>query len=118
MKITLSGNPISTQTIYKYTCRGKFGNLYMTKRGKDLKEQYQWEAKQQWLEDIITGNCAVKVDLYFKDKRRHDCDNYNKLILDSLENIVYKNDDQIQELLIRKHYLKFNPKIEIDIQAL
>lgn len=115
MKIILSGNPISTQTIYQYACRGKFGVFYMTKRGKDLKEQYQWEAKKQWKENIITGDCRVEVDLYFKDKRRRDIDNFEKLLLDSLQGIVYEDDKQVFRKTTEKYYQSNNPRIEIKI---
>lgn len=111
--IILSGNPKSTQHIYKYTCRGKFGQMYMTKEGKDILAKYQAETKKQWNKPPIKGGLSLKVILYFGDKRTRDIDNYNKISLDSLTGIVYEDDSQINKLTIIKDYCKSDPRIEI-----
>ena len=118
MKIILTGNPLSTQSIYKYTCAGKFPRLYMTRQGKALKEQYQLEARNQYKKRPTSLNVEMIIVLFFKDKRKRDVDNYNKLVLDSLEGIVYQDDSQIQTLGIKKDYSKDNPRIEIQWQKL
>ena len=113
--ITLTGKPISTNSLYRYRCQGNFPRMYMTAKGKDLKEQYFYEAKSQWKKKPLEGDVTVNVILYFGDKRKHDIDNYNKLVLDSLTGIVYFDDEQIQELNVIKQYDKENPRIEITI---
>lgn len=115
MKIVLKGKPLSTQLIYQFACRGKFSVMYMTKRGKDLKKLYQLEAQKQYKEKIISGNCNMEITLFFNDKRRRDIDNYNKLVLDSLEGIVYEDDKQIQSLKVEKKISAEDPRIEIKI---
>jgi len=87
----------------------------MTKEGKKVKEKYQQEIKNQYKEKILTGNCEMVVDLFFKDKKRRDIDNFNKLLLDSLEGIIIVDDKQIQKLTITKNYSRKNPRIEIKI---
>lgn len=118
MEIILSGNPLSTQTIYRYTCIGRFARLYMAKAGKKLKEQYQADARMQYEGEMILGDCELEITLFFKDKRRRDIDNFNKLVLDSLEGVVYEDDKQIQRLTIIKNYSKENPRIEIIIKQI
>ena len=118
MKIILHGNPLSTQYIYKATCLGRFARVYMSKAGKERKEKYKEEAKKQYKGKIISGDCEAKVILFFGDKRRRDIDNHNKLWMDILEGIVYKNDTQIQKLTIYKNFDKENPRIEIEIEKL
>lgn len=88
----------------------------MTKKGKDLKELYQSEAKNQYKGEIMSADCYMEMTLFFKDKRRHDIDNYNKLVLDALEGIVFQDDSQVKELTIRKDYSAENPRIEIEIK--
>ena len=39
----------------------------------------------------------------FPDKRKRDLDNYNKIILDSLEDTILVDDKQIKRLCITKH---------------
>lgn len=112
--ITLTGEPKSTQTIYRYACRGSFPTMYMTKVGKDIKEQYSLEAKSQWKKEPIKGDIKMWVTLYFGTKRVHDIDNFSKLLLDSLTGIVYEDDVQIQELHIKKEFDKSNPRIELE----
>jgi crossover junction endodeoxyribonuclease RusA len=112
MKIVLEGNPISTNTIYK-TSNRRF--IYMTSEGKDLKEYYQLQAMQQWKKKILENNIKIKVNLYFKDKKRRDIDNWHKLSLDALTGIVWKDDSQIFEMTIKKNIDKNNPRIEIEI---
>jgi hypothetical protein len=46
--ITLSGEPKSTNNIYRAVARGSFVSYYMTAEGKAIKTAYQWEAKAQW----------------------------------------------------------------------
>lgn len=116
MKIVLKGKPLSTQHIYKLTCRGKFPTIYMSKEGKDIKALYQMLAKSQYKGKVMSTNCEMTIDLFFKDKRRRDIDNYNKLTLDSLEDIVYEDDKQIQKLTITKSISAEDPRIEIDIK--
>ena len=111
--IVLSGEPKSTQHIYRYACRGNFPCMYMTAQGKALKEQYQWEAKSQWKQPPLTGTIALRVDLYFGTRRRTDIDNFNKLSLDALTGIIYEDDNQITEVSIAKHFDKAKPRIEI-----
>jgi Holliday junction resolvase RusA-like endonuclease len=87
--IVLSGEPKSTQHIYRNTCRGGFSTTYMIPEGKTLKEQYQWAARAQWKGKPLEGNIAVSITLCFGTKRRADLDNFNKLSLDALTGIAY-----------------------------
>jgi len=115
MKLVLTGNPLSTQSIYRYTCRGRFATCYMLKKGKELKKHYQEEVDEQYKSDIIKTDCEMYIDLFFGDKRRRDVDNFNKLVLDSLQGIVFEDDSQIQKLTITKNYCKENPRVEVII---
>lgn len=114
--ITLLGDPISTQHIYKYACRGSFPTMYMTQEGKDIKETYQWVAKSQWKGPPLEGDVEMSLTFYFRTKRRRDLDNQNKLILDALSGIVYHDDSQIAGLHLKRAYDNARPRIEITIQ--
>jgi len=109
------GNPLTTNTLYRTVCRGKYISVYLTDDGKARKYQYQMEAKMQWKKPVLEGDLTVTIDLYFKDKRRRDWDNFNKIVMDSLEGICFKDDSQIQEAVVRKHIDKEIPRIEIEI---
>ena len=40
--------------------------------------------------------------MVFKDRRKRDCDNYTKSVIDSIKNILFEDDDMIYELIVRK----------------
>jgi len=111
--IVLSGSPLSNQTIYKVSCRGGRPRLYMAPRGKDRKLQYKLEARSQYKGELLEGDLKMEVGLFFKDARRRDIDNFNKLTLDSLEGILYSDDKQIIELIVKKQIDRKNPRVEI-----
>lgn len=115
MKIILLGIPQSTNHIYKSHCRFGYPTVYMTKEGKDLKESYQWQAKSQWKQKPSKRVFEISVELYFKDKRRRDVDDYNKILLDSLTGIVWSDDSQIWKITITKFIDAKKPRIEVDI---
>lgn len=116
MKITLLGEPISTGSLYRSHC--KFGHpvVYMTAKGKQLKQDYQWQAKSQYKKPVTTEPVELTVELFFKTKRKSDVDNFSKILLDSLSGIVYEDDVQIQKLATTKNYDKENPRIEVTIK--
>lgn len=111
-KISLLGNPQSTNHIYK-----RHGNIiYLSKEGKNLKESYSWQIKNQYKGQPLIGSVKLTVELYFGDKRIRDIDNYNKLLLDACSSLLYIDDKQIHELTIRKNYDKENPRIDIVLE--
>ena len=63
----------------------------------------------------------MKITYYFKDKRRHDPSNYDKMLLDGLvEANIIKDDnyDVIQEFTTTGKYDKENPRTEIEIEEM
>jgi crossover junction endodeoxyribonuclease RusA len=113
--ITLEGQPQSNQHIYGHTCRNGFPQMYMTKEGKALKESYQWQAKTQWKQKPIEKSVEIFVSLYFKNKGKHDIDNFGKIMLDSLTGIVWLDDSQIWKMTISKFIDHSFPRIEVDV---
>lgn len=114
IKITLSGNPRSTQHNYYHR-----NNIRIFKKeARELKESYIWEAKSQYKGGVLDCDLCVEVRLFFGDKRKRDWDNYHKLSMDALEGIVYKDDTQIQKAVVTKHYDKENPRMEIEINKI
>ena len=110
-EITLLGNPLSTNNIYKHT-----GNrTYMTHRGKQLKYDYYIQLKNQYKGRIRTDDIDLRIELFFGDLRKRDVDNYNKIVLDVCTGILWEDDSQIQSLLIVKNYDKKNPRIELSL---
>lgn len=117
MKMILTGNPPSTNHIYKMTCRGRFPNMYMSKEGKEIKESWQKQARLQYKGAPQGKSVEIKiyVKLFFQDNRKHDIDGSNKILLDSLNNIVWTDDSQIKKATFEKFIDRENPRVEIEI---
>lgn len=110
-KIVLLGKPKSTNNIYKYRIQGNWIQSYMSPEGRQLKKDYIWQIKEQWKKKPLKRDLKLSIDIFHYDRRKRDIDNYNKLVLDAMEGLVYENDHQIIELCIRKYYDKENPRI-------
>lgn len=118
MRIILTGKPMSTNSIYKTICRGNFPNRYLSAKGKALKEDYQWQAKQQWRSEPLKCPISVVINTYHDNHRKNDWDNFHKLSMDALTGICYEDDSQITSAVVTKEYDKLKPRIEIDITPL
>lgn len=109
---------ISVNHLYSY----KRGKHFMTQKGLKymqevmkivtcaVKEQdYKLEEEGVWL--------VAELRYWFPDKRRRDCHNMHKIIMDSLEYIAFKEDRWV---LIEDKFVgldKKNPRIEVTIRA-
>jgi crossover junction endodeoxyribonuclease RusA len=117
-KITLLGEPKSTQHIYKIACR-PYPSVYMSAEGKAIKEDYAWQAKSQWMgKEMIDKPFGMNVWYYHKTKRKQDIDNFAKAMLDSMSRIVFTDDNLIYEMHSFKRHDPDAPRIEIEFFAL
>lgn len=109
IRVTLPGTPPSNNNLYFNVAHGRV----MSAKGKDMKTEYQWEIKRQYKHKPLKDAVTVIIDLYFKQERKRDVDNYNKLLLDSGTGLLWEDDSQIWELTIRKWVDKDNPRVEL-----
>lgn len=116
-KLTLKPMPPSVNHLYKIANRGKFATMYKTQEAKDLAEDYGWQIKQQ-TRDFYLSPVSLEITAYFGDNRRRDVDNLGKFICDSLTGIIYEDDSQIMDLIIRKRFDKENPHLDLIIREI
>jgi Holliday junction resolvase RusA-like endonuclease len=112
-KISLSGNPVSGDMIYK---KNQKGFIYLSQTGKNRKLDYQWQAKSQFKGAPTKEELEIEVKYYCVNKRRRDMDNLSKLFTDSLQGIVYENDCQITKDSHEMFVDPENPRIEITLR--
>lgn len=97
--------------------------------GRDNRFQYQNDKKKlHRITKLITAGknyniekCKMTVTYYFKDKRRRDPGNYEKILLDCLVEaniIIDDNYNVITEFTTKGDYDKNNPHTEIIIEEL
>lgn len=118
IKIILVGNPISTQHLYGIRVMRNVPIVYMKKAGKELKQHYQGQAKGQYAGAPLKDLLACEIDLYFRDNRVRDWDNWHKISMDALKGIVWDDDKLIKKTMINLHVDKENPRIEILVSPL
>ncbi len=120
LRVTLHGDPVSTNSLYRHSTFRGMHRTYMTKEGTARKQEYQWQykgivKKVKW---PLDANYAVEVILYFKNKRPHDIDNFNKILLDAATGFVWNDDKQIQKLTVTKAIDTEFPRAEVTIHIL
>lgn len=102
--------PLSTNQLWRHT-----GNrTYLTDRGRQNKEQIGWEGRAQYRGEPYTGPLAVRIDLYWPDRRTHDVDNI-KGFLDALTGILWVDDSQIIDLRVTKAVDRDRPRVELEL---
>ena len=113
--IVLKGQAKSTNHIYKARCFNNHPSVYLSKEGKDIKEDYIRQLKKQYKGEVQQGDIRLSVVFFHGDKRKRDLDNYQKLVWDSCNGILFEDDSQIVELYLRKAYDKEDPRVCIEI---
>lgn len=98
----IEGKPVSTNTAYPTSRQGR---RYMSKSGKEYKALVRDTAQYTYPHrEPIDGPVQIHITYIFGDKRIRDVNNYDKIIVDALEGIIYKNDTQVNTLLLHKEY--------------
>jgi len=110
-KITLELPPTDN---HLYLQRGKM--RFMTRQGKEWKEIAQLLSKQIWKQELLEGELLA--DIVFYLKRDRDIQGSTKLLLDTFQEIVYNNDNQLTHINLHKMMDKENPRVELTIEKL
>lgn len=103
------GNPISINSLYR-------GRRFLTDAGRETKDYYAQCFLAQWRKKPFQGDVRVHIDLFFESKRKRDIDGPLKAILDSMSGIVYEDDCQISELLVKRYWNSESPRVEVSVE--
>lgn len=110
----LKWQAISNQHLYLQ--RGKM--RFMSAKWKKLKNERIEQIKnviQGFENSFFHKELKLWIIFYHWDRRVRDIDNYTKIVLDSMNWLVFEDDWQIVELNLRKFYDKLNPRVEISL---
>ena len=106
--------PIMACSVNKYY-RTWQGRVLISKDGREFKKEVDLLLNNY---EKVLGKIKLTLILHFKDKRKRDLDNYNKVLIDCLKNKLFEDDDQIYQLYMEKHIgCGFN-KISIGIESI
>ena len=95
--------------------RGQKAYVYTPPETREYERLVGWVAKSAGCRPV-EGPVSVSLNVYARGKL--DADNIAKSILDGLNGIAYEDDDQVVELLVRKHRVKAaaEERVEIEIR--
>jgi crossover junction endodeoxyribonuclease RusA len=115
MNITLPYPP-TVNTYWRNTPKG----VLISKRGREYRNQAIESCILQGVAYTrLEGRLAVDITAYMPDRRRRDIDNLTKSLLDSLAHAaVFLDDEQVDELTIRRGEREPPGRIEIEISQL
>jgi Holliday junction resolvase RusA-like endonuclease len=83
--------------------------LYVTAKAKAYKEEVALLLRGAV---PLKGRVAVNFSV-FRPRACGDLDNYNKVMFDALQGLIYKNDSQIVEIHSFRKDDKHNPRVEL-----
>lgn len=91
--------PIQACSVNKYY-RSCYGRVLISKEGRDFQKELELLLPSY---EKVYGKIKLTVLLYFRDNRKRDLDNYNKVLIDCLKNKLFEDDDQIYQLYMEKY---------------
>ncbi len=114
IRITVPGRPVPKGRP-RLGFRGRKAFVYTPQATRDYEQLVGWTAKAAGCRPV-DGPVAVVLDVFVQ--RRMDVDNVAKSILDGLIGIAYEDDNQVIELLVKKHTAKdaTEERVEIEIR--
>lgn len=92
------------------------GRMVISAEARAYKEEAAWIAKAAGA-TLLDGDVSITLRV-FRPAKRGDLDNSIKVILDSLQGIVYANDSQIVRIVAERYDDKKNPRVEVEAVAL
>jgi crossover junction endodeoxyribonuclease RusA len=102
-KFTVRGNPVS-----KERPRVESGRARTTEKTIAAEDRVRWAFLEQCKGTEVDSRARFRVMLAFvaTDRRGRDIDNLAKLVLDALNGLAWKDDQQVDELSVRRVFVK------------
>lgn len=103
--------PPSTNSLHRVS---RTGHLYVTDKYRDFKESVKVSVLNQLPEgfELLKDNIRLIIEFTVADKRRHDIDNMLKSLFDSLNGVLWVDDNGVIEIHVSKT-IGQSPKTEI-----
>jgi len=113
--ITVPGRPVPKERP-QVGMRGRKAYVYTPERTKNYEQLVALCASAAYAGDVLACPVAVTIDLHLYGKRRIDVDNCAKSILDGMNGIVYADDNQVEDLRVRKLRVKNRKRERVEIE--
>lgn len=86
------------------------GRVYLTSESRNFRTLVKYTIRQELLE----GPVCLTIN-YYRPRKAGDIDGPLKECLDALQDVLYKNDNQVVELHVYRGDDKDNPRLEITV---
>lgn len=135
IQFTVYGEPVSQGRPKATTINGHV-RMYDPKKSTDYKDFVKLVASENAPESLLEGPLNLRVEIYrpipksFSQRRiaqaeageirpttKPDADNYLKAIKDALKNVIWKDDSQVVDVIVRKWYSD-RPRVEVAIDSI
>lgn len=113
-KIIIPGRPMPKDRP-RFTKSGKTYRAYTAEQTRQFEKYVGYIALDVFRGRPLTGEVAMDIKLYFKDRRLPDIDNCLKSLLDGLQGNAYENDRQVKRVSVERFQDK-NERAEIEIE--
>jgi Holliday junction resolvase RusA-like endonuclease len=103
--------PPSVNHLYS---RARNGRVFLNKEAVDFKHQVQLLLMRQNFGPPRSGPINLEIHAY-RPRKIGDIDNILKITLDSLEKVIYVNDNQIVGLMLKRYDDKYAPRLLVRV---
>lgn len=117
LKFVFEGKPMSKDNFKMFN---RFtGRPFIASEFKHYERHIQWQFRNQ-AGGIkpLEGSLKVFLDAYLAKGQRLDTGNISKSVLDALNGFAWKDDSQIDEMVVRRFKRSDRPRIELKICGL
>jgi len=114
IKFTIPEVPGSVNNLYG---RSKWGRRYIRPEGKKFKAITHYVLSNIDIPlSIFHSRLKIKFTIYFKSTRKRDLDNCMKILWDSLEEILFEDDAQIDIYTVIRALDREHPRVEVEVE--
>jgi len=112
-RFTIPGEPLSKLRARTVVKDGKVRTYTpaATKAAEKVIQGYYVAGWREFFDDDV--RYGVRIFFYRKSRVHRDIDNMAKLVLDALNKMVWQDDTQIDELIVRRSEDRANPRTEV-----
>jgi Holliday junction resolvase RusA-like endonuclease len=104
--------------LYIPVVRNGKASLIKNPEAKKSRDLIYYESVRQKVNKKLEGDLSMKIDFCYTGKRNKDIDGLLKLLFDSLNGVCYHDDEQITELIIRKHRAQTEDEVIISLEKI
>ena len=117
--LVLNQTPVLLNRLYRPICRNNKPSIIKSEDAKKFTLLVGVEAMKQKAVNVMDGDLKMVIDFCIaKGKKEPDIDAPLKLLMDSLEGVMYQNDKQIKFLQIAKHTKQDRSEIVVMVEQI